>query len=153
MPVTFNPFVPWLPLITPSAPAPARGGKRPKLEVSSSDPGLKLIADPKKGTVTFTGVARGDKPARDVMGYGVGSYARGVNLAIGLDEVKTVDVFGRTDYTQKNRRGQVVITQKGWTAAEVARRMADKFNAEDSFRCTVKASADGKTATVQIERR
>jgi hypothetical protein len=34
--------------------------------------------------------------------------------------VKTVDAFGRTE---KNRRGQVVITQKGWTAADVARRM------------------------------
>lgn len=152
MAITFNPFVPWLPLITPTAPA-ARSTPRPKLEVSSSVSGLKVTADPKKGTVKFSGVAGSDKPARDVMGFVVGTYAQGVRLSVGIDEVKTVDWRGRTDYSQKNKRSQVVITQQGWTAAEVAGRMAAKFNAESSFRATVKASADGKTATLQIERR
>lgn len=151
--VTFNPFFPWFPIST-SGTSPSKPVKPPKLEASSSDPGIHVKANTAAGTVTFTGVTKGDLHPKDAFGMDVGySVARGVHVGAGIDEAKTTDAFGRTDYTEKNKRSQGVTTSKGWTAKEVAERIAVKINDARVFRATVKASADGKTATLKLERR
>lgn len=151
--VTFNPFFPWFPAVNAPT-ASTNAMKPPKLEASSSDPGIKVKANTAAGTVVFTGVTKGDQQPVDAFGIPADyTIARGVGFSAGVDEPKTTNAFGRTDYTEKNKRSQGVTTSKGWKAKEVAERLAVKINEARVFSATVKSSADGLTATLKIVRR
>src|SRR5436190_1070104 len=66
-------------------------------------------------------------------------------------QARTADVFGRTNFTEKNSRAFGIDTAPGWSAAACAKRLADKVNAEDDFRA--KVTVDGDSATIHFERR
>ena len=113
-----------------------------------SDPGIKakLGAD----SLTLSGTAKGDKMVNTPIGGG--GYARGVHFTLDVDKAPTTDFFGRTDYTEKNSRCFDLVTQKGWTATECAKRMAAKVNAGDDFTAKVVSHQDG-SATIQFKKR
>jgi hypothetical protein len=155
MPVgAFNPFNPFSYFgYIPSRPIYARQPRLPAstpiaIKAGSSDPGISIKAG--KNEVTIKGTMRGPK-VQGMVPYTY-SVARGVSFTLDIEKAPTVDVFGKTDYTEKNSRGFGVDSRKGWGAEEVARRLAAKVNAQDDFRATVKVAADG-SATVSFARR
>ncbi len=151
---TFNPFRPWFPITPSSAASSGTNVKPPKLEAGSSDPGIHVKANTAAGSVVFTGVAKGDLHPVDAFGIPASySVARGVHFSAGVEEPKTTDAVGRTDYTEKNKRSQGVTPGAGWKAKEVAERLAVTINDARVFTATVKSSADGLTATLKIVRR
>lgn len=159
MPVHYNPMNPmtwWTvpfggrsPNIYPAQPA-AVGPI--DIKSGASDPGLTVTSD--KNSITIAGTSQGAKRMGDEYMGLFPSYdvARGMHLTLDIDKAPTKDVWGDTNYTEKNQRHFVLTTGKGWSAAECAQRMADKVNARDDFRATVKQNADG-SATINFARR
>ena len=122
------------------------------IKATASDPGLTVASD--KNSITIKGTTAGSKRMGDeYMGlFPTYDVARGMSVTLDIDKAPTKDVWGDTDYTEKNQRLFTLTTGKGWTAAECAQRLADKVNARDDFRATVKNHADG-SATLSFARR
>lgn len=154
MPVAFNPFNPmsywsaWSRPVYPTQPAVAKGAPI-AIKHTASDPGLKVTSG--SNSVTIKGTTSG---AREVNSDFGGSYSvsRGMSFSLDIDKAPTTDVFGRTDYTEKNSRLFTLSTAKGWSAKECADRLAAKVNAGDDFRAKVTVAADG-SATLTFTRR
>lgn len=120
----------------------------------NSDPGMKLTHDANNNSVTIKGRAtEGARVVRDESGYVKYEVARGMSFTLDIDKAPTVDIFGRTNFTEKNSRLFTLDTRPGMSAAECARRLADKVNAEDDFRAKVTVAADGGSATIHLSRR
>jgi hypothetical protein len=121
------------------------GGGRP------SDPGLSLTRG--KNSVTIRGVAAGDLHPRGPLGeprdY---SIARGIGFDLDVDAAPTVDVFGRTNYSEKNSRLFSVTTSAGMTDLDIADRLAKKVNDVGTYRARVTALPGGG-ARIDLERR
>jgi hypothetical protein len=157
MPVTFNPFNPfsYFPGIGSTGSAsvfPTQPAVSPRTPIAvkseNSDPGLKLV----KGTnsLTIAGTTRGPKTVNhDLAGW---TEARGMSFTLDIDKAPTVDVFGHTDFTEKNSRLFNLTTGKGWSAEKCAKMLADKVNAGDDFKAAVKVARDG-SATISFTRR
>ncbi len=150
MPVTFNPFNPlsyWAAFALPSKP---KDTSPIAISPRNSDPGLQVTES--KNAITIRGVTRGAQHVDSFLG---GNYevARGMSFTLDIDKAKTVDAFGRTNYTEKNHRIFTLDTARGWSAEECARRLAAKVNAGDApFDAKVTIARDG-AATITFERR
>jgi len=124
---------------------------RPK----SMDEGLKVSQGGQ--SITLSGKARGsDRPYTDIYDAFERSgraapKSRGVRLGLDVEQAPTKNVWGQTDYTEKNQRSFYVGTQAGESAQSVAQRLADIVNAGDGFRA--KVTAQGAKATITFERR
>jgi hypothetical protein len=154
MPVNFNPFNPFsyfpgTSSTSSTSTQPAVSARTPiAVKSENSDPGLKLV----KGTnsLTITGTTKGAKTVNhDLAGW---EEARGMSFSLDIDKASTVDAFGNTDYTEKNHRLFTLTTSKGWSAEKCAQMLADKVNAQGSFKATVKVARDG-AATIAFARR
>ncbi len=143
----FNPFAWWVPS-KPVAGKPSAKATPIAITHRVSDPGLKLTAG--KDSITLRGTAKGDRMVNTPIGGG--AFARGLGFTLDHDKAPTKDVFGRTDYTEANSRCFNLVTQKGWTAAECAERLAKKVNAEDDFTAKVTRHRDG-SVTLTFKRR
>jgi hypothetical protein len=101
-------------------------------------------------SVTLTGKTKGSDIPRDPMGIPYGyELARSVSFTLDIDKAPTTDVWGNTDYTEKNSRMFQVITEMGWSAGKVADMLAKKVNSEDDFSATVSRAPDG-SATIRF---
>lgn len=123
--------------------------------LNSTDEGLQVRQQDQ--TLTFAGQAKGsDRPDRDIYdvferGNNAAPKTRGVRISLDLDQAPTKNVWGQTDYTEKNQRSFYVGTQAGDSARSVADRLAAKINKGDDFRATVTMS--GQKALLSFERR
>jgi hypothetical protein len=147
MAITFNPFNP---LSYFAAGLPSQSSNKTPIQIkpSNSDPGMQLTAG--KDSVTLRGVTKGAKQVKNLMGdY---ELARGMSFTLDINKAKTTDAFGKTDYTEKNHRLFTLDTSPGWSAAECARRLAQKVNDGDApFRASVSVAKDG-AATISFQR-
>jgi hypothetical protein len=97
-------------------------------------------------SLTLAGEAKGsDRPAQDIYdaferGGREAPKTRGVGLSLDADRAPTRNVWGETDYTEKNERSFYVGTQPGESARAVAERLAAEVNRGDDFRATVSGS-------------
>lgn len=151
MAVTFNPFNPfsyWAAALGgASKPAPATPIA---IKPRNSDPGLKVTSG--NDSITIRGRSQGAKHVESHFGSDY-ELARGMSFTLDIDKAKTVDAFGRTNYTEKNSRLFTLDTSSGWSAEECARRLADKVNdGRAPFCAKVSVAADG-AATIRFERR
>lgn len=154
----FNPFNPWHVLEAMRHPPPiypvqprVPAGTPIEIKPRNSDPGVRMSAG--VDSVTISGTTKGAKIPRDPLGLPLGySVARGMSFTLDIDKAPTEDVFGRTNYTEKNSRLFTLDTSPGWSAAECARRLADKVNKGDDFRAQVTVDDDG-SATIHFSRR
>lgn len=124
-------------------------GEPIQIKQRNSDPGAQMSAG--KNSVTISGTTQGARVVRDLSGYVKYEVARGMSFTLDIDKAPTEDVFGRTNYTEKNSRGFGIDTAPGWSAAECARRLADKVNKGDDFRAQVSVAGDGD-ATIHFTR-
>lgn len=135
-----------------SKPAP---GTPIDIRAQSKDEGLQMTAGADR--VTLTGQAKGsDRPDRDIYdaferGGRAAPKTRGVKLSLDLDQAPTQNVWGETDYTEKNQRSFYVGTRAGESAKSVAERLAAKINEGDDFRAAV--NVQGGSATLNFTRR
>lgn len=167
MPVVFNPFNPmsywnaWGTAVNNAAlgaPREAKGKAIP-VDAKSSNPGIKLtqktLAD---GSVelSFAGKAKAAKVIQPT-----GPYAdlmepqrtnNTVQLKVAIDEAVTVDSFGQTNYTEKNKRGMLEYTSTGETGRQLAQAFADKVNSLGAFRAKVVAGSTADAAKLIISR-
>jgi len=148
----FDPFGMWT---RPSRPVmsegPDRSGQPIDIKASASDAGIKIKAG--ADSVTIRGTAKGAEEGRDIFGQSLGyTYARGVSFSLDVDHAPTTDIFGNTNYTEKNSRLFNVMTSAGASAEQVANALAKKVNKEDDFKATVTVNADG-SARIDFERR
>ena len=146
----WNPFSWWLGHV-PSRPVfPAQpkvpAGTPINVSIRSSDPGIQLTRS--TNSITLRGTTAGPRFVPEG-GYDV---SRGLSVTLDIDKAPTVDVFGATNYTEKNDRLFGLSTQRGWSAAKCAQLLAAKVNSKDDFRATVSVAADG-AATVRFTRR
>jgi hypothetical protein len=104
-----------------------------------------------RDSVTIAGTAQGARVVHpnSEMPY---SVARGIGFTLDIEKAPTQDVFGHTDYTEKNSRSFGLDTTKGWSAKQCAERLAAKVNANDDFRAKVTVHRDG-SATIDFTRR
>lgn len=155
----FNPFNPWHVLEAMRHPPPiypvqprVPAGTPIEIKPRSSDPGARMTAGPTPNSVTIAGTTQGARVVRDSSGAVNYEVARGMSFTLDIDKAPTEDVFGRTNYTEKNSRLFTLDTSPGWSAAECARRLADKVNKGDDFRAQVTIADDG-SATIHLTRR
>lgn len=120
------------------------------IEPFNSDPGTQMTSG--KDSVTISGQTKGARVVRDSSGYVKYEVARGMAFNLDIDSAPTKDIYGKEDFTEKNSRIFTIDTGLGWTAAECARRLADKVNARDDFRAKVTVNDDG-SATINFTRR
>jgi hypothetical protein len=116
------------------------------------DPGLTIAVDRVQQSLTIRGTTDGPAMAYDYFGPRGYEISRGMGFTLDIDRAPTVDVFGRTNYTEKNSRLFVLTTEKGWSAVKCAEMLAAKVNKEDDFRAKVQRHADG-SATLLFSRR
>ena len=113
----------------------------------NSDPGIQLSS--RENTVTIKGTTQGAQQVRGALSdY---SVARGMSFTLDIDKAPTVDIFGKTDFTEKNSRIFTLDTSPGWSAEKCARLLADKVNRQDDFRALV--TMNGDAATIELRRR
>ena len=130
---------------------PDRAGKPIDIQASASDKGISIRAE--KDAIVLSGTAAGPEPVVDYFGVNpMAEYARGVRFTLDIDHAPTTDTFGNTDYREKNSRIFHVMTSKGASAEKLAEALADKVNAEDDFKASVKALADG-SVRIEFQRR
>jgi hypothetical protein len=154
---SMNPFVAWasfvnatIPSVGPSYPRQdVPKGQPLDIDARASDPGIRIASS--KNQVVLAGNAKGDKPMRDITGMTAGYLARSVSVGLDIDQAPTVDVLGRTNYTEKNSRHFSVITSLGQSAHSIADALAVKINAHKSFTAKVTKNADG-SAVIDLER-
>jgi hypothetical protein len=153
----FNPFNPWHVLEAMRHPPPiypvqprVPAGTPIEIKPRNSDPGARMTAG--KDSVTISGTTKGAQVVRDSSGWVKYEVARGMSFTLDIDKAPTEDIFGRTNYTEKNSRLFTLDTSVGWSAAECARRLADKVNKGDDFRAKVTVEDDG-SATIHFSRR
>lgn len=169
MPVVFNPFNPmsyvnaWSTAATNASlgmPRVARGTPVP-VEVKSADAGIKVSKKALTGgrvEVSFSGTAKGPgvKQPNDIWGdfYGPQPVSRPVTLGVAVSEAPTTDSFGRTNYTEKNKRSLVQTTKKGETGRALAEDFAREINSKLlAFRAEVVPGATADAAKLIISRR
>jgi hypothetical protein len=75
-----------------------------------------------------------------------------VSFTLDIDAAPTEDVFGHTDYTEKNSRLFTLDSTAGRTALESAKLLAAKVNAGDDFRAVVEDKRNG-SAVIFFKRR
>jgi hypothetical protein len=122
-----------------------------EIEGRSTDRGIKMTLG--RNDVTLVGVAHGPTTPRDEFGIPrLYSLAHSVSFTLDIDKAPTVDLLGRTNYTEKNRRIFSVDTTHGWDAQEIATRLSAKVNAHPSFSAQVKLHRNG-SATLRLGRR
>jgi hypothetical protein len=102
-----------------------------------------------ENSVTIEGVAKGPVWHED-RGYSTGGSSFSVSLDVHL--APTVDVFGKSNSTARNRRFFVADTPAGASAAEVARSLANEIVRAGEFGAMVSVAANG-TATIHFSRR
>lgn len=145
---SINPFNPMTWLVPRPASVSSQSAAKQPIDIRprSTDAGIGIQSD--TNSVTLTGDARG----AEIEGKPPFTYesARSVAFTLDIDHVPTTNRSGRTDYTEKNSRIFQVITQQGWSAAECARRLADKVNAKGDF--TAKVTSSGESATITFAR-
>ena len=73
-----------------------------EIKPRNSDPGARMTAGP--NSVTISGTTKGAEVVRDSSGYVKYEVARGMSFTLDIDKAPTEDVFGRTNYTEKNSR-------------------------------------------------
>jgi hypothetical protein len=136
----FDPFGVWS--SSSVRPAADRGAAPIDIEASASDKGIRLRTE--KDALVLSGTAAGPEPVVDYFGINpMADFARGVRFTLDIEHAPTTDLFGNTDYREKNSRIYQVMTSEGATAEELARALAKKVNAEDDFRAEVEPLADG----------
>ena len=123
------------------------------IKSSKNDRGIKVTVNARKNSLTLRGVAHGPLPGGHILYDGQPSYwiGQGVSFTLDIDKAPTTDVFGRTDYTLKNRRIFQVDTTKGWTARDIADRLAAKVNALPDFTAKVVHHDDGRS-TIELSK-
>ncbi len=157
MAVTFNAFNPmtWW-----TAPLGGRftafpSDKTPKgapidINARASDPGIKVASG--SDSITLSGETKGPGIMKDIFGFPAADLARSVSFTLDIDNAPTKDLWGNTDYTEKNSRIFTVMTRKGQSAGDVADALAAKVNRGDDFKASVERAADG-SATLRFTRR
>jgi hypothetical protein len=168
MPVTFNPFNPfsyvnaWSSAVTNADLGRSRVAKGTPVpvEAKSADPGLQVKTRQvgAQTEVTFKGTAKGPAMVqpKDVWGdfYGPQPRSRPVTLSVALNEAPTTDLYGRTNYTEKNARGLVSSPKQGTTGRQVAEQFAREINSKLlAFRAEVVPGATADSAKLIISRR
>jgi hypothetical protein len=154
---SMNPLFAWsgfvnamTPRVAPSYPRQdVPKGQPLDIDARASDPGIRVTTS--KNQIVLAGNAKGDKPMRDIMGMTAGYLARGVSVGLDVDQAPTVDVSGRTNYTEKNSRHFGVTTNLGQSAHAIADALAVKINAHQSFSAKVTKNADG-SAVIDLAR-
>ena len=154
MPVAFPSFNPFDPFgifssstkasTQPTAAAPIA------IKAESGDPGVRVTSA--HDSVTIRGRAEGAAVKYDLSGAVDYEIARGMSFTLDIDKAKTTDAFGHDDFTEKNARLFTLDTQRGWSAAECARRLAAKVNdGRAPFFADVRENKDG-SATIVLSR-
>jgi hypothetical protein len=117
------------------------------LEGRSTDQGLKMTV--RRDAITLEGTAAGDL----IAGAAPFRYreARSVAVTLDIGKAPTRDHLGRRSFAEKNSRIFQVTTNEGWSAKEVAQRLADKVNAHWAFTARVETNPNG-SVTVRFER-
>jgi hypothetical protein len=148
MAVTFNAFNPMTWWTAPLGgrvsvfPADRTPASAPiAIDARASDPGMQVRAGTDR--LVISGTASGPQPMRDIFGLPHGDLARSDSFTLDIDKAPTRDVWGNTDYSEKNSRIFTVMTSKGATALQVAEALAKKVNRGDDFRATVTPQQDG----------
>lgn len=105
--------------------------------------------------VSFSGKANG--PTRhEVMGGALNDMVKyyPVSLDVAGKEAPTKDAFGRTNYTEANKRNMVTSPRGGETGRDLADFFAKEINRSVlAFRATVKPGTTAGSATLVITRR
>jgi len=152
--MAYNPMTWWTApfgdRVTAFPQAPTAKSTPIELEARASDPGVRLTTS--SDTITITGRAAGPKPMKDIFGLPHGDLARSVSFTLDIEKAPTNDLWGNTDYTEKNSRIFQVMTSKGATAAQIANALAAKVNRGDDFKATIAEGQDG-SATIALARR
>ena len=126
-----------------------------EIQPKNLDEGLKLSQDAQ--SITIAGTAKGsDRPYSDAYdaferGGRAAPKSRGVRLGLDVAQAPTKNVWGQTDYSEKNQRAFYVGTRAGESANSVAQRLADAVKKGNDFRA--KVTTQGAQATVSFERR
>lgn len=131
-------------------PAPRKPSGAINIKPRSGDPGITLSVDAANGKITLRGVAAGPLVKKDAFGVPDYSVARGVGFEL---DMKSMPSFaGEPDYRAKNRwyfaHTASIDTTRGWTAAECAKRLAEKVNEGGAYRAVV--SVKGEAATIAL---
>ena len=132
----------------------ATGAGQNSIEIRGrvSDPGMKATIGA-NNTIVLSGTTHGPTDGRGILGERMrGVYAKSVSFSLDIDKAPTTDAFGRQTFREKNSRLFQVTTSPGWTANEVAHRLADKVNQHRSYRADVHENPDG-TATLAFRQR
>lgn len=145
------------PATTTRTTATGRAARTPKgkiaLSAKAGDPGIKLAIDVAHDRITFTGKTRGPKQV-EVFG-GLGGYQEGRAIWIEADMKQMPDFSKEPDYRAKNAWYFAhlfqVDTSAGWSAKEVAERLATKINAGSVYSATV--TMKGEEATLAFKKR
>lgn len=158
MPVVFNPFNPfsyWAAALSrPVYPHQARIPDATPIVIQPvhSDPGMSVTSA--KNSVTIRGEAtQGARVVRDLSGYVDYEVGRGMSFTLDIDKAPTVDIFGKTSFTEKKSRIFTLDTSPGWSAQKCAQMLADKVNKGDDFRARVVVADDMRSATIELARR
>lgn len=165
MPLVFNPFNPmsyygaWASSVTAADLGRSRVSRSTpiRVDVKSSNAGLKASVKQvgAQTEVSFSGKAKGPT-TRDVFGGALPGYEEyhPITLGVAVDEAPTKDAMGRTNYTEKNKRGLVTSPRGGETGKDIAERFASRINSTlSAFRATVKPGAAPDAAVLVITRR
>ena len=123
-----------------------------EIRARASDAGITIGGDRNRDRLTIRGTTEGAFQPTDAFGPLLYDIARGMSFTLDIDRAPTVDIFGRTNYTEKNSRSFGLTTSKGWSAVKCAEMLAAKVNREDDFGAKVHPNADG-SATLSFTRR
>jgi hypothetical protein len=165
MPLVFNPFNPmsyvnaWTNSVTSADLGRSQVSTNTPVpvEVKSTGSGIKTTVKQVGAAteVSFSGKAK--KPtSHDVFGGALSSYVEHhpISLGVAVAEAPTKDAFGRTNYTESNKRSMVTSPNGGESGKLIAERFASKINSElSAFRATVKPGKTPDAAVLVITRR
>jgi hypothetical protein len=164
MPVAFNPFNPmsyfnaWTSSVTASDLGRSRvsRGTPIPVEAKSHNAGIKMSVKQvgAETHVTITGKAKGPT-SYEVLGGALNDMVKyhPVTLGVAVSEAPTKDALGRTNYTEKNKRGLVTSPRGGETGKDLAETFATQINRNlSAFRATVKPGTTANSAVLVISR-
>ncbi|MCU0700594.1 MAG: hypothetical protein MUC96_29140 [Myxococcaceae bacterium] len=164
MPVAFNPFNPmsyfnaWTSAVTSADLARPRVSRSTPVpvEAKSHNAGIKMSVKQvgAETHVTISGKAKGPT-SYEVLGGALNDYVKyhPVSLGVAVSEAPTKDALGRTNYTEKNKRGLVTSPRGGETGKDIAETFATQINRNlSAFRATVKPGTTANSAVLVITR-
>jgi hypothetical protein len=165
VPLVFNPLNPmsyvnaWTSSVTAADLGRSRVSRSTPIpvEAKSLNSGIKMNVKQvgAETQVTISGKARGPT-SHDVFGGALNDYVEHhpVRLGVAVNEAPTKDALGRTNYTEKNKRGLVTSPRGGETGKDLAETFAAQINRNlSAFRATVKPGTTANSAVLVITRR